>query len=202
MSSLAQPVYTVEEYLALEREAEHKSEFVNGQILAMSGASRAHNLIVNNVSREVSLQLKGRPCETYSSDMRVQVNDTGMYAYPDVVVVCGEPHFEDTHPETLTNPTVIVEVLSSSTEAYDRGAKFAHYRRLEALQEYVLIAQDRCSVERFARRGREWLFSEAVALSDTVALTSIDCRLALAEVYDRVAFPPETEIAAGTGEPR
>nr|CAA9293807.1 hypothetical protein AVDCRST_MAG63-4610 [uncultured Armatimonadetes bacterium] len=202
MSSLAQPLYTVEEYLALEREAEYKSEFVNGQILAMSGASRAHNLIATNVSSELRVQLKGRPCETYSGDMRVQVSDTGMYAYPDVVVVCGEPRFEDTHPETLTNPTVIVEVLSASTEAHDRGAKFAHYRRLLSLQEYVLIAQDRCSVERFVRRGGEWLFSEATALSDTVALTSIDCRLALAEVYDRVAFPPDAGIVAGTGEPR
>src|SRR5206468_6291774 len=118
------------------------SEYINGQIYAMSGASREHNLIVVNLIRELSSQLRGRPCEVYASDMRVKVRPTGMYTYPDVVAVCGEPRFEDEQVDTLVNPAVIVEVLSPSTEAYDRGQKFAHYRKLESLTEYVLVAQN------------------------------------------------------------
>ena len=127
--------YTPEQYLELERKAPYKNEFVNGQIYAMPGASRAHNLITGNTHREVSSQLRGRPCETYVSDMRVKVNTTGLYTYPDVVVVCGEIRFDDAQKDTLLNPTVLIEVLSPSTEAYDRGEKFAHYRRLASLQE-------------------------------------------------------------------
>src|SRR5919198_4874617 len=125
--TLIPPDYTPEEYLALERAARHKSEYVNGRIYALAGASRAHNLIVVNVSAELRAQLRGRPCETYASDMRVKVSQTGLYTYPDVVVVCGEPRFEDAQVDTLLNPTVIIEVLSESTESYDRGEKFAHY---------------------------------------------------------------------------
>src|SRR6476661_5007696 len=142
--------YTSDQYLALEREAEYRSELVNGQIYSMSGASREHNLITTNLSREISTQLRGKPCETYSSDMRVKISPTGMYTYPDVTVACGEPRFEDDHVDTLLNPTVIVEVLSPSTEAYDRGEKFAHYRKLDTLSDYVLISQDKARVEHFA----------------------------------------------------
>ena len=134
-SPAAQTQYTPEQYLELERKAPYKNEFVNGHIYAMSGASRAHNLITGNTHREVSSQLRGRPCETYVSDMRVKVNTTGLYTYPDVVVVCGEIRFDDAQKDTLLNPTVLIEVLSPSTEAYDRGEKFAHYRRLASLQE-------------------------------------------------------------------
>ncbi len=188
-SPVVQPRYTPEEYLALERKATQKSEYVNGQVFAMSGASRAHNLIAGNVYREISSQLKGRPCEAYVSDMRVKVSTTGLYSYPDVVAVCGEIRFDDEQKDTLLNPTVLVEVLSSSTEAYDRGEKFAYYRRLESLQEYVLIAQDKVRVEHFVRQGDQWVLTEASNLDDTVHLASIGCRLALREIYDKVEFP-------------
>jgi Uma2 family endonuclease len=188
-SPVVQPRYTPEEYLALERKATQKSEYVNGQVFAMSGASRAHNLIAGNVYREISSQLKGRPCEAYVSDMRVKVSTTGLYSYPDVVAVCGEIRFDDEQKDTLLNPTVLVEILSSSTEAYDRGEKFAHYRQLESLQEYVLVGQDKVRVEHFVRQGDQWVLTEASNLDDTVHLASIGCRLALREIYDKVEFP-------------
>ncbi len=187
MFSQAQKRYTPEEYLALERQAQCKSEYYAGEIFAMAGASRWHNLIVANVVGELRAQLKGRPCTTYPSDMRVKVSATGLYTYPDVIVVCGEAEFEDNQQDTLLNPTLIVEVLSDSTEAYDRGGKFAHYRKLPSLMEYVLIAQTKPHIEHYVRQpDNRWLLSEADSLSDTVHLPSIDCRLALAEVYDKV----------------
>ncbi|MDQ7784954.1 MAG: Uma2 family endonuclease [Desulfomonilaceae bacterium] len=182
-----------EQYLALERQAEYKSEFVNGMIIAMAGASRSHSLIVVNLSREVSRQLLGRPCETYSSDMRVKVSNTGLYTYPDLVAVCGEVRFDDEHADTLLNPTVIVEVLSPSTEAYDRGEKFAHYRRLESLQEYVLVSQDKVRIESYVRQGAQWLLSEVSGLDGTVRLESIGCDLVLRDVYDKVRFGESVE---------
>lgn len=195
-SRVVQSRYTPEEYLALERKATYKSEYLNGQIFAMVGASRAHNLIASNVSREISLQLKGRPCEVYVSDMRVKVSLTGLYTYPDVVAVCGEPQFDDAERDTLLNPTIIIEVLSPSTEAYDRGEKFAHYRRLESLQEYALITQDRIRVEHFIRQGDQWVLSEMSDLNNTLHLGSIGCDIALREIYDKVELPNSEEPGA------
>lgn len=187
MSSQTKQHYTPEEYLALERQAQYKSEYYAGEIFAMAGASRWHNLIVTNVVRELSLQLKGRPCTTYPSDMRVKISPTGLYAYPDVTVVCGEARFDDTQQDTLLNPTLIVEVLSDSTEAYDRGGKFAHYRKLDSLLAYVLITQAKPHVEHYVRQpDNRWLLSEADSIHDTIHLPAIDCHLALAEVYDKV----------------
>jgi Uma2 family endonuclease len=187
MSFQAKQRYTPEEYLALERQAQYKSEYFAGEIFAMAGASRWHNLIVTNVVRELSLQLKGRPCTTYPSDMRVKISPAGLYAYPDVTVVCGDAQFEDTQQDTLLNPTLIVEVLSESTEAYDRGSKFAHYRKLASLQEYVLITQTKPHVEHYVRQpDNRWLLAEADSVHDTIHLPSIDCHLALSEVYDKV----------------
>src|SRR4051794_40999674 len=185
MSSLPKPRFTPEQYLVLEREAEYRSEYFNGEIFAMAGASREHNVIAGNVFASLHSQLKGRPCETYQNDMRVRVSETGLYTYPDVVVVCGEPVFEDAEVDTLLNPALIVGVLSTTSEAYDRGDKFEQYRTLASLQEYVLIAQDRYRVERFVRQADgQWLFSAANRLDQVVSLASIDCRLPLAEVYD------------------
>ena len=187
MSSQTQQQYTPEEYLALERQAQCKSEYYAGEMFAMAGASRWHNLIVTNVIRELSIQLKGRPCTTYPSDMRLKVNPTGLYTYPDVTVVCGEARFEDNQQDTLLNPTLIVEVLSESTEAYDRGGKFAHYRKLTSLMEYVLITQTKPHIEHYVRQpDNQWLLSEGDSLPDTIHLPSIECHLALAEVYDKV----------------
>jgi Uma2 family endonuclease len=187
MSSQAQKHYTPEEYLALERQAQGKSEYDAGAIFAMAGASRWHNLIVANVVGELRSQLKGRPCTTYPSHMRVKISPTGLYTYPDVIVVCGEAQFEDNQQDTWLNPTLIVEVLSESTEAYDRGGKFAHYRKLPSLMEYVLITQTKPHIEHYVRQpDNRWLLSEADSLPNTVHLPSIDCHLALAEVYDKV----------------
>ena len=162
MSSHAETHYTPEEYLALERQAPCKSEYYAGEIFAMAGASRWHDLTVTNVLRELSLQLKGQPCTTYPSDMRVKVSPTGLYTYPDVIVVCGEAQFEDHQQDTLLNPTLIVEVLSESTEAYDRGGKFTHYRKLPSLVEYVLITQTKPHIEHYVRQSdNRWLLAEA-----------------------------------------
>lgn len=189
MSSQTKTHFTVDEYLALERQADYKSEYFDGEIFAMTGASRNHNLVSINVSTTLNTQLKARPCETYAGDMRVKVAPSGLYTYPDVVVVCGEPKFEDEHLDTLTNPTLIVEVLSKSTEGYDRGRKFEHYRKLESLAEYVLIAQDKIHVEHYVRRSdNQWLLSETDNRQDTIELPSISCRLSLSDVYDKVSF--------------
>ena len=188
--------YTPEAYLALERKADYKSEYVNGQIFAMAVANRRHNLIASNFCREVSLQLRGRPCETYISDMRVKVSNTGLYTYPDVVVACGDFRFEDMNNDTLINPIVIVEVLSPSTEAYDRGEKFAHYRRLASLQEYLLVSQNQVRIEHYVRQGTQWALSEASALDEGVHLAAIHCDIALQEVYDKVSFALSDEAVA------
>jgi len=189
MTPLAQPLATPTEYLALERSAHEKSEYINGRIYAMAGASRLHNLIVTNILRELATQLRGRPCETYANDMRVKVQRTGMYTYPDVVAVCEEPRLEDAELDTLLNPAVIVEVLSPSTESYDRGEKFAHYRRLESLQEYVLVAQVTRRVEHFRREGDSWVLTEISDPGGELRLSSLGCTLQLADIYDRIEIP-------------
>jgi Uma2 family endonuclease len=187
MSSQLKTYLTPQEYLAIEREAEIKSEYFNGEMYAMSGASRKHNLIVTNVVAELHRQMKGRPCEVYPNDMRVKVSATGLYPYPDAIVVCGEPRFEDSHVDTLLNPTLIVEVLSASTAAYDRGQKFGHYRWIESLTEYVLVAQDECKVEHFAKQSdRQWLQTVVQSLDDEVEFASIQSVLRLREIYDKV----------------
>ena len=187
MSLELKPRFTPEEYLALERKAERKSEYFNGEIFAMSGACPQHVLIVTNVVAELRGQLKTRPCTVYSTDLRLKVSAAGLYTYPDVIVVCGEPRFDDDHKDTLLNPTLIVEVLSESTKDYDRGGKFEQYRKIESFVEYVLIAQDKRHVEHFVRQaGNRWLLSETNRLEDTLELTSIACNLMLTEVYDKV----------------
>jgi Uma2 family endonuclease len=190
MSAVAHRTYTPEEYLTMEREAEYKSEYLDGHIYAMAGASREHNLIVAGLLREMGIQIKGRRCEAYPSDMRVQVHDRNFYfyTYPDVIVTCGEPTFSDTKMDTLTNPTVLFEVLSPSTEAYDRGRKFELYRKIESLQEYVLVAQDRAFVEHYVRRGTKWELSDLSGLDGSLKLESIQCELALRDIYDKVEF--------------
>ena len=142
----------------------------------MVGASRRHNLIVGNLFADVHRQLKHRQCESYASDMRVKVSPTGLYTYPDVVIVCDEPAFEDAELDTLLNPNAIVEVLSDSTEAYDRGAKFEQYRRLESLHDYVLVAQDRVHIEHFARdEDGSWVLTEIGDTKSTLELSAVAC---------------------------
>ncbi len=177
---------TPAEYLALERKADRKSEYLNGQIFAMSGASRRHNQITVNIAGELGAQLRGRPCFAFVSDMRTKVPMTGTYAYPDVVALCEEPVFEDPHLDTLLNPNVIVEVLSDSTEAFDRGEKFSHYRRIPSLTDYVLIDQRKVRVEHYVRRNTQWVLTEIDDPNDTVELDSIGCSLSLRDIYDKV----------------
>jgi Uma2 family endonuclease len=184
---------TPEEYLAREVVAEARSEYRDGDTYAMAGASRAHNLITLNTASELHSLLRGRPCETYMSDMRVKVSQTRLYAYPDVVVVCGTPRFEENQGESLLNPTVLIEVLSPSTEAYDRGGKFTHYRRLDSLREYILIAQDHVHVEHYERRGEQWLLTEFSGLDDSLSLPVLDCQIPLREIYARVDLPTSNE---------
>ncbi len=184
-------IYTPEAYLALERKATTKSEYVNGEIYAMAGASREHNYIAGDLFGELRIQLRGRGCALFMSDMRVRISATGLYTYPDVVVACGKPRFEGAQSDVLLNPTVIFEVLSPSTEAYDRGAKFAHYRYLPSLQEYVLVAQDRMQVDHYARMGNQWLLTAYNKPEEILALPSIECNLPLAEIYAQVELAGE-----------
>lgn len=188
MSRQIKSYVTPEEYLRLERQAEYKSEYVNGEIFAMSGASRKHNLVTGNILGELNRQLRGKPCEVYPSDMRVKVTATGLYTYPDVVVVCGEPKFEDEYVDTLLNPTLLVEVLSQSTERYDRIAKSSYYRTLDSLAEHLLVAQDEVRLEQYVKQANgQWLLFECTSLDQVVELPSISCSLALRDVYDKVS---------------
>ena len=189
MSAQPQAIHylTPQEYLEIERRAEYKSEYFDGEMFAMAGASRAHNQITTNVVGELHPQLKKRPCRVYTNDMRVKVSATGLYTYPDIVAFCGPARFDDNQKDTLLNPTVIIEVLSDSTEAYDRGKKFQHYRTLESLQEYVLISQQECRVEHYVRQpGNQWALTEVHDLTEVIQLSSIQCQLALADIYDKV----------------
>ena len=191
MSTSPKTFLTPEEYLEIERKAEFKSEYYQGEMFAMTGARRAHNLLAGNTFAQLHGQLRRRPCEVYSNDMRVCVSATGLYTYPDVVVACETPRFlEDAVPDTLVNPTVIIEVPSAGTEAYDRGKKFDHYRALESLREYVLVSSDRVQIERYSRQsGGQWLLTAVNRLEDRIELESAGCTLSLADVYERVEFP-------------
>jgi Uma2 family endonuclease len=182
--------YSFDDYLTTEREAiDVKHEYRAGQVYAMTSASLRHNLIVSNLSAELRTKLKDRPCHVLTQDMRVRIENADAVKYPDLVVQCGEPQFYDGREDVLLNPTALIEVLSPSTEAYDRGGKFADYRNLPSLKEYVLIAQDRFSVELFAHQadGR-WLLSIFSDAEDHILFESLDCRIPLAEIYDKVVF--------------
>jgi len=191
-----QLLYTAEEYLGTEREAFERHEWLDGFIYAMAGESPEHSLICANVTAALGIQLKGKPCAVYSPNMKVYARlpaDTGLkglFAYPDCTVVCGEAQFYDEQRDVLINPRVVIEVLSPTTERYDRGKKFLRYQQNSSLTDYVMIAQAYASVEHYARRADDsWLYSVTTELTASVALESIECRLPLADVYDRIAFP-------------
>jgi len=189
MAAQPQPRLTAEQYLEIERAAEFRHEYFNGRMYAMAGATYRHTKIISNFSRKLGNALEGRPCDVLTTDLRTRVSPEGLYTYPDIVVVCGEPRLLDKHADTLLNPVVIVEVLSPSTEGYDRGFKFAQYRTLESLLEYVLVSQTEPRVEVFRRQpGNEWLLSESVGMEAGCALHSIDCSVALADIYRKVIF--------------
>ncbi|PZN78385.1 MAG: hypothetical protein DM484_12990 [Candidatus Methylumidiphilus alinenensis] len=188
MSSQPKHSYSVEEYLALDREAEYKNEYVAGEIFAMGGASPKHVLIAGNTAREFGNRLRDTNCQVYSADLRVQADVGNAYHYPDVAVVCGRPEYLDKRKDTVTNPLVIVEVLSPATRNYDRGDKFASYRRLDSLREYILIAQEACHVEHFVRKEGCWEFTEIDDRLGNLMVPTLDIVIPLTEIYAKVEF--------------
>jgi Uma2 family endonuclease len=186
------PAYSFDDWLEAERAApDSRSEYVRGEVFAMTGASEAHNLIVTNVTREISLQFKGRPCRLYANDLKLRVDTADAGLYPDLMALCGERAFYGDRRDVIQNPDLIVEVLSDSTEAYTRGDKFALYRQIPSLKEYLLLSQHQVRAELFTRQlDDRWLLSDCGGLGDIVQLESIGCTLALAEVYDKVDLIP------------
>lgn len=198
MSALPKRKLSPAEYLKLERESDVKHEYFNSDVFAMAGAKRNHNKIAANLSGLLWQHLKGRDCEFYPSDMRVFVGKFGLYTYPDISVVCGKPEFQDDVLDTLLNPVLLIEILSDSTEGYDRGRKFQHYRSIDTLREYVLVSQNDARIEKYVKQGDGfWVLSDAVGVESSIIFESIDCNISLAEVYDKIDFDePEDEISA------
>ena len=193
MSTVAKRLLSPQEYLDRERLADFRSEYFQGEMFAMAGATFKHTLVKDNMASETHNQLKDGPCRVLTSDMRVKVNATGLYTYPNIVVVCDEPQFEDKALDTLLNPRTLVEVLSDSTEKYDRGTKFAHYRQMPSVREYVLVAQDRPLVERYVRQSDDtWVLTVFGDLKQTFAFAAIPVQIALAEIYRGVEFAEPT----------
>lgn len=183
---------TEEEYLAFERGSSTKHEYFKGYIYAMTGAKEPHNLISGNIIAALHPQLRRKGCRIYPSDMRVKVMQTGLNTYPDITIVCGAPQFTDNVRDTIVNPMVIIEVLSASTERYDRGMKFQNYRTIETLYDYLLIAQDHYHIEHFSRQENGlWIFQEATNIELSVNIQSVGCVLALQDVYEQVEFEQE-----------
>ena len=180
---------TPEEYLAFERAAEYKNEYFDGEIYAMTGASRRHNLIAGNIFTALNNQLRDKPCEAYISDMRVRIPAANIYTYPDVVVACGQPEFEDAEVDTLLNPVLIVEVLSKSTASYDRVAKLGYYRTLPSLAEYLIVAQNERHITQHTKQadGR-WILADVREAEGRVELPSVGCVLSLSDVYEKVGM--------------
>lgn len=202
MSTAEKRRLTPQEYLAIDEASEVRHEFFQGEIFAMSGASFWHTLIKDNLSQALRNRLAAKAandCYVLTSDQRVKVTPTGLYTYPDIVICCGQPVFAEDIRNTLINPRVLIEVLSESTEGYDRGTKFGHYRQLASVQEYVLVAQDRLCVERFTRQpaagsdspaADRWVLTAVTGAGESVELESLGVAVTLAEIYDRVEFPP------------
>ncbi len=205
MSAQPAPFYTPEQYLELEQDADYKSEYLSGQIFAMAGGSPEHSAIGNNIGGEMRSLLRGTPCAVFNSDLRVTVMQSGLMTHPDVTVVCGEQHRHPLDRHSIINPTVLFEVLSPTTEAYDRGEKWAHYRRLDSLQEYILVSQNKARVEQYVRQDDgSWKFTAAEGVEASLWLPSPGCTLPLAEIYDRVTFTetmPGVEGISVTGRP-
>ncbi|MDQ7034782.1 MAG: Uma2 family endonuclease [Anaerolineae bacterium] len=173
-----------------ERNSDIKHEYIYGDVIAMAGASWEHNMICSSIIASLLPQLRGESCKVSPSDLRLKVTKTKLYTYPDITVICGEPKFAGNEFDTLVNPIVLIEVLSKSTEAYDRGEKFQHYRSIETLQNYLLISQDKPHIEGYTRQENgTWNLSEAIGLDAHFDIRSISCTLALADVYENVSFP-------------
>jgi Uma2 family endonuclease len=192
--AVANPVHklTEAEYLEIERRAEFRSEFLDGEMFAMSGGTSSHSLIASNLNFAMRLQLKGRPCVVYTSDMRVKVQASGLYTYPDLSVACGQREFEDENEDILLNPIVVVEILSDSREAYDRGQKFALYRQIPSLREYLLVNQHEPLVEQYVRQDNgQWLLGDMAGLESKLVLPSVGITIEMADVYTNIRFTPK-----------
>jgi Uma2 family endonuclease len=195
MSTAQKYFISPQEYLERERKAEFRSEYFHGEVFAMSGGSPRHSLIKTNLVAELRNKLKGRPCTAYDVDLRVKVEATGLYTYPDASVVCGALEFDDERRDTIVNPTLLAEVLSPSSEAYDRGRKFNNYRKVESLKEYLLVSQEFVKVELFSRNDDgTWNISDFDQLTDNVEIPSIGIAISLAEIYDKVDFASPTDV--------
>ena len=204
MHNLAQiPSISPEEYLAIERASPIRHEYINGVMYAMAGGSLPHSHITVSLSRLLSTHLLGRSFECYNNDLRVLNRATGSYLYPDLLVICGEPILTDLHKDTIVNPLIIVEVLSPSTEAFDKGDKFAHYKLLDSFQVYVLVSQNQPRIEKFTRKGDVWELSESLGLDSTFTLEAIEFSTSLRDVYYGVTFddppPRASSIQPTTG---
>jgi Uma2 family endonuclease len=194
MSALPKKKYiTEEEYLIMERVSPVKHEYFNGEIYQMAGSSEEHANIASNINSSLHFLLKKRPCKSYQSDLRVHIPSTGLYTYPDVLVVCGKPQLlDDAYLDTLMNPVLIVEVLSPSTADYDKGAKFDHYRTIDSLQEYVLVWQDKKRVARYTKQSDNcWNLQDFIGDDADIELKSIECLLTMDDIYDKVVFAEE-----------
>jgi len=197
MSAQSTARLTPEQYLELERAAlDVRSEYYNGRMYAMSGGTHPHAIVIANLARRLGNGLEKGPCVVTTSDMRLRVSKTGLYTYPDIVVVCDPPQYGDGRHDTVLNPTLIIEVLSPSTEAYDRGFKFAQYRALESLKEYALVSQSEPRVEIFRRQpSGDWLLSESAGMDAVCRFDSVGCTVTMKDVYDKVTFDGEAAIA-------
>jgi Uma2 family endonuclease len=192
MSTLSNRVLSPEEYLEIERKAEYKSEYYHGEMFAMSGVSRKHDRINIQITFLIAQHLRGKKCEAFTANMRVLATASGLYTYPDLSVACEEPQFADAQVDTLTNPALLVEILSPSTEDYDRGKKAKLYRAIPSLQELLFITQDSCEVELYRRQpDGTWSLIEAIGLESAIALTSIGYTLSLRELYEKVLVESE-----------
>ncbi len=196
MSTLAKKHYTVEEYFELEARAEYKNEYYQGEIFAMAGATIAHNDIVANLIGELRETLRGSPCRVMPSDTRIKCR-TSLYTYPGALIVCGEREIlKFQNLETLLNPRVVFEVLSESTESYDRGKKFEHYQSIATFEEYVLVAQDRAHVDHFVRQtDGSWRLTMMDGLESTLRLATVNCALPFQAIFEGVTLPPEATTA-------
>lgn len=197
MSALSVPRYTPEQYLEMDRKAEYRSEYVAGEIMVMAGASREHNRITINIGTALLTQTRGGSCEPFTTDLRVKGRTTGAFLFPDVVVGCGPLEFEDASLDILLNPAVLMEVLSPTTESNDRGWKFAHYRQMAMLTDYVMLSQYQPLVEHYARNPDDkWVLTELRGLEAVLRLPSIGCELPLSAIYERVEFAPDPVMTA------
>ncbi len=189
MATVAHPYITPEDYLERERLAEFRSEYLNGEVFEMAGGTLDHGEVIGNLVRVLGNTLEAKPCRVVPAELRINVSQSGLYTYPDVTVVCGEPAFLDDLHDTITNPILIAEVLSDSTKSYDRGQKFHYYRGLSSLEEYLTVAQDEIQIEQYTRQPTgQWLLTETKDATAILALQSLDIEVKVSDIYAKVSL--------------